>query len=259
MKHTLGIREDGTKYEKRIYKLWKDKPKWKRKQVWYALTNDIAKQRMYFKDDRMFSTWDCLESGIKLSWMDFTLPSRKCKDQIYNCMIRTCQLGMHEEINEKLWHDVYEEAKNDPDDIVTWTRKHPYSKYLTMNTEEAKLERFSGRSRLEEHQYRMEQWYKNQKEKGGEYIISPKCTFDTNYRYGIGTYINIDVPVLTLEIVNNWILQFYENGEQPYVLDPVPQDHLIYDVDWMKILETSQSNPLCSCDNHLPYGLKDDD
>lgn len=245
MKFSAQQTENGLRVRFEPQKVWCRLAKHRRKQDCIRIAGKIARERNRFGDNRLFSTHDCLDGDIRLSWVDFYLPSVKDKSIFFNVVMRTCQMEMHETMHEHFLYQVLNEACNEPQDIFDMAAYPPKADgSRQIKIESVPLPMFDGRTRSEEMEHRLAQWYQEQAAKGGDYAVCPRVEVNRAYSYGIGLFATVDYPSLNVQEVNEWIEDFRCRGEIAYTDAPVPQSHLTYAADWCAKLGTSISNAI---------------
>lgn len=220
----------------------------KRKRMWYKINYDIKKQQVELHDNRLFYSYDCFhyfdketneEISLNLSWADIQFPSRLCKNKIYMVFFATCQYTMMEEIQQKIFDEIYNETISYTQDDLIFNKDH------TISLVKTPIPKYENRNRYEESDKRFNDWLKEQYQ-NPNYLIYQHWTFSKDIMsYAIPIEVVLDVPYLSVKIINDWINLFIKNGEVEYTSsEPVPQEHLIYSKDWMKQLQTGIANPL---------------
>ena len=79
--------------------------------------------------------------------------------------------------------------------------------------ESVPLPMFDGRTRSEEMEHRLAQWYQEQAAKGGDYAVCPRVEVNRAYSYGIGLFATVDYSSLNVQEVNEWIEDFRCRGQ----------------------------------------------
>ena len=265
--------KDVMEYQKKVPYL--KLAKWRRKERVLSIQNKIKKQQKIYNDNRLFITHTCLTyndgSPVNLSWCDFTFSSKLYPDIAYICFLQTCQYYMSDCVYYYLWHQVDCETKNEPENQEFQERLK--TDKLAFLEDKTKYAKFDNRTTTEEVFKRYNEWF----ESNPNYMIyervllhhynncdstkivendvplyqvfdpinNPKLKYDKSH-YGIVLSAIIDKPILTLETINEFIINFKESGERAFLnTTPVPQDHLLYDKDWMQKYNTYLGNPIC--------------
>lgn len=217
---------------------------------WYENKFKVEQQRIEYKDDRLFYSYDLYhfkddndkEVELNLSWSDIYFPSYIYKNRVYTAIISTCQYTMMEEVNNKFLYEVC-------DEVDSFGIKNPpfiFEKHQ-MIINDVKIPQYNGRTKYEEMDKRMDDWLAKQ-QVNPNYEIYEYWTTKVNWgpvRYAIPLEIVLDVKYLHLDTINNWIKRFTEMGEIDYKSpEPVPQENLLYSKDWTKEYETGIANSL---------------
>lgn len=251
--------------------------KWRRRNDVIYLKNKIYIQQQQFHDNRLFFTYDLIRTkdgeDVKLSWIDLQFPSKKYNDIVYCAFLSTAQYRMSEHVHWSTWDKIWTETENlTPDKF--WTEPDPDNKFkqkkdklYISKSDEVKLPIYENRTRYEEQSKRVKEWYEENKNKYEikEYFLlheldsseelhiydlfDPLKNKNFNKSHLSHWYVLIsaviDAPVLTVDNINNLIQKFYNNDEKGWINNnPIPQDHLIYNNEWVKQLQTSLANPL---------------
>ncbi|MBQ7609296.1 MAG: hypothetical protein IJU76_15215 [Desulfovibrionaceae bacterium] len=220
----------------------------RRKKLKYQLLKKIILQNYQYKDKRKFFSniyMPYSQDTMEFSWCACNFPSKKYPDIIYNAYLENCNFHIKEEVYWKIFNTVMEECKNYKEDTdimipITENRKKKY--FVQWN--EITIDKYDNRTRFEEINRREKLWYFENENK---YIIHESVFLHSkNKIYDIfaplkeknqyilkenGIYLNaiIDTNNFTVERINKFIEEFYENNEIAYSKkESVPQEHLCY-------------------------------
>lgn len=151
----------------------------------------------------IFTTYDVID-GVKTQWADIVFLSKRYKNVLYNVTIETAKLNFFDKIESqslKEFHSYAEEAAEEED-------IQDFLKSYGMRTQ--KIEEYLGVSQFD--------WLaKRNEELSHQCVTREYCKKDKTYRYGIGLYIVIDVPALSIEAINGFIEAFWKGGEQEWM------------------------------------------
>lgn len=214
------------------------------------MKNAARRERDILGDGREFSSIECHPDEWVGSWASFNLPSAIDRTVVYSVWLRTAQHAFMEDLESKIFMEVFDEAKALPEDETTWTLSDRTNnvvkgKTYTMNVEEQKLDIFDGRTRYAEIDYRLDKELGRLKENGGcEMRTSVKFRKKPDWRGRIRVEAILPGPSIVCADINQWVRDFIAGGEKESVGELVPQDKLIYARDWRSKSGVFMGNPL---------------
>lgn len=222
------------------------KAKWRKKAYWYQVKNAIRRESRALGDGREFSSVEYYPDEWVGSWASFILPSAIDRTVVYDVMLRTAQHVMMEDLEDKIYRKVYDDAEGLPEDKVSWVpSEETGSKTYIMETDEQKLDIFDGRTRFEEMERRVDIELARLKENGGhEARTSVRFGKRLDWKGRTKVYAILAGPSITGSDINQWVRDFLAGGEKKSAGELVPQDKLIYDRWWREQCGAHMANPI---------------
>jgi len=171
----------------------------RRKAAFISVKNNIRRHAGILGG--LFSTQDYLHG--KNGWIDCFFLGRK-PPVFYNCVIDTTRNAYKEQVRELAYEQSYALVSAVDHRLFEHAVKDPSSGLWAMTLpEEKRFDALDGLTRRE--------WVERQIPRianDGAIKVHEGWTLHHDYRFGIGLHVTLDVPYLTIEAVNAFILRF---------------------------------------------------
>lgn len=147
---------------------------WRKKEAVLYLKNRIKQQQTKFNDNRLFFSYEYINKDHKVCWGDFYFPSKLYNNIRYDAFIYSAQYAMHENIYWEIFNNIYDETKNYAEDEMKFIPdknnkfKPKCKRTYRSEMNYINIDKFDGRTRAEELEYRFNNWFVNNKD---SYII----------------------------------------------------------------------------------------
>ncbi len=203
-----------------------------RKGAFISVKNDILRHANILGG--LFSTHDYLHG--KNGWIDCTFLGRK-PPVFYNCVLDTTRNAYKEQVREMAYERSYALATDDGPSFLEQAVRDPVSGMWTSTRPEAKrLDALGGLSRRD--------WVKQQIPHIADSAvikIHEGWTLHHDYRFGIGLHAVLDVPYLTIDVVNAFVERFLAT-EADYA-DPNPISYRHVEIENWQIESNAIADP----------------